>query len=287
MIFLKKYGVSILFFMLLLGNIFIWYAVLSEERGDVLTVAFLDVGQGDAIFIEAPNGNQMLIDGGGNASVLRALSGVLLFYDRSIDIVMATHPDKDHIGGLPEVFKRFDVDYFIEPGVSAETGAYRELTALVAREYGIENLVARRGMKIFLDEDVVFCILFPDRDMEGADANDASIVGKLVYGDASFLFTGDAPEKIENFIVSLDGTALDADVLKVGHHGSKTSSGELFLGFISPRYSVISSGKENRYGHPHTEVFERLKEFKSVILRTDELGTIIFKTDGRGVVFEG
>jgi len=275
----KWYLLGVLF----LANVLIWYAIFAEERAGILTVAFLDVGQGDAIFIEAPNGNQMLIDGGVNTRVLQELSAVMPFYDRSIDVVLATHPDKDHIGGLPAVLKNFKVDYFIEPGVAAETSVYRELVRLVMSEEGMEKVLARRGMKVFLDETTYLLILFPDRDMSGANANDASIIAKLVYEDTSFLFTGDASQKMENFVVSLDEKMIDVDVLKVGHHGSKTSTSDLFLGYASPLFSVISAGAANRYGHPNEEVIARLEQFESEILRTDESGTVIFKSDGKNV----
>lgn len=265
---------------LFLVNLLIWYAIFSEPRNGILTVAFLDVGQGDAVFIEAPNGNQVLIDGGPNRSVLKALSEVMPFYDRSIDMVVATHPDKDHIGGLPAVFDRYDVSFFLESGVTAETGVYTELMERVENEELTNRFLTRRGMTFFLDESVYLEILFPDRDVSGLNPNEASIVAKLVYGNTSFLLTGDAPEKIEKFITSLDKENLDVDVLKVGHHGSKTSTGESLLGYSSPEYAVISLGKNNRYGHPHEDVLEKLSRFNVNIFRTDELGSIIFTTDG-------
>ena len=268
-----------------LVNVLIWYAIFSESRGEILTIAFLDVGQGDAIFIEAPNGNQMLVDGGPNRGVLKALSGVMPFYDRSIDVVVATHPDKDHIGGLPDVFKNFTVDFFIEPGVIADTGIYQELARLVELE-GAAAILARRGMKILLDDNVYLLILFPDRDVGGLSPNDASIVARLVYGGTSFLLTGDSPKKIENFLVDLDRENLKADVLKVGHHGSKTGTSEHFLGYTAPRYAVISSGRENRYGHPHEEVLSLLKNFHIDVLRTDQLGSVIFTSNGEDIYFE-
>lgn len=274
----KWYLVAVLF----IANFFIWGAVFAEERGGFLTVAFLDVGQGDAIFIEAPNGNQVLIDGGAGSAVFAPLGEMMPFYDRTIDIVVATHPDADHIGGLPEVLRRYEVDFFIDPGVSSDTGIYDAL--IRARdESRAEYIVARRGMEIALGGGAVLEILFPDRDMEGADTNDASIVLKLVYGDTSFLLTGDSPQKIEKYLVFIDGKNLDVDVLKAGHHGSKTSSSESFIGYTSPDYAIISAGKDNRYGHPHAEVLARLADSGAEILRTDEEGTIVFKSDGERI----
>jgi len=282
---LKWYLLAVLF----LVNLLIGHAIFSESRNGILTVAFLDVGQGDAIFIEAPNGNQMLIDGGPSKAVLKALSLVMPFYDRSIDVVLATHPDKDHIGGLPAVFENFDVEYFIEPGVSADTAVYHQLlqiTATADAAGALKRIFARRGMRVSLDEEVEFIILFPDRDVSGISPNDASVVAKLIYNDTSFLLTGDAPVKIERFIASLDGAELDVDVLKVGHHGSKTSTSRELLGFASPYYAVISAGRDNRYRHPHEEVLSLLEQFGVNVLRTDESGTIIFKSNGENIFIE-
>ena len=257
----------------------VWYFVLANEREQVLTVAFLDVGQGDAIFIEAPNGNQMLIDGGRNRSVLRELSRVMPFYDRSIDVVLATHPDEDHIGGLPDVLKRFDVDLFLEPGVKHDTNAYKETLRLIEAN-NIKHVLARRGMQIDLGGGVSLEILFPDHDVTGLESNAASVITRLVYGETEFLFTGDSPRAIEKYVVLLDGAHLRIDVLKVGHHGSKTSSADVFIAAVLPQFAVISAGKDNRYGHPHEEVISALKDVDAIIVSTSKNGTIIFESDG-------
>lgn len=275
---LKWYVLTLLF----LSNFFIWYVVFAEGGGGTLTVAFLDVGQGDAIYIEAPNGNQILIDGGSNKSVLRELSKVMPFYDRTIDIVLATHPDKDHIGGLVDVLDRFEVETFIEPGVSSDTAVYASLVRHIEQNK-VESIIARRGQKIVLDDEVVFTILFPDRGVSGVGSNDASIVAQLVYGETEFLLTGDSPRKIEKYLVSVDGKNLKSDVLKAGHHGSKTSSSELFVGFVSPKYGIISAGRDNRYGHPHKEVLDVFEKFNIPLKNTAESGTIIFTSDGENI----
>jgi len=264
---------------LFLANLFVWNAIFAESRNGVLTVAFLDVGQGDAIFIEAPNGNQLLIDGGPDRSVLRELSSVMPFYDRSIDVVVATHPDKDHVHGLIDVMKRFDVRYFFEPGTESDTSSYRALKEEVEKS-STEKILARRGMRVHLDEDAFLEILFPDRDVSGVETNTASIVAQLHYGGTTFLLAGDSPQSIENYVVSLEGGNLKSDVLKLGHHGSKTSTSEVFLGFVSPRYAIISSGKNNSYGHPHQDVMDTLARFGVDSMRTDALGTVVFRSDG-------
>ncbi|MEK7157820.1 MAG: ComEC/Rec2 family competence protein [Patescibacteria group bacterium] len=273
-----------LYFLLgfLVANIFIWHTVAMEDRRGVLKVSFLDIGQGDAIFIEAPNGNQVLIDGGSNKAVLKELGKVMPFYDRTIEAVIATHPDKDHIGGLIEVLKNYRTDFVMEPGVSSDTGAFQELEKTI-KEKNLPKILARRGMSLSLGEGVYLNILFPDRDNEDWETNTASIVTKLTYGDTSFLLTGDSPIAIEKYLSMIDGKNLKSDVLKAGHHGSRTSTSESFASLVSPEYAVISAGKDNRYGHPHKEVLDILEKIKATILKTYELGTISFSSDGEKI----
>ncbi len=258
--------------------VLVWYAVFWESRSG-LAVAFLDVGQGDAIFIQTENGNQVLVDGGQNKKVLSELGKVMPFYDRSIDMVIETHPDEDHIGGLTEVLKRYEVGLVMESGVDSKSAVYEEIKNVTA-EKEIKNILARRGMKINLDEGVYLLILFPDRDVSKLDSNYGSVVAKLVYGKNSFLLTGDSPKAVESYLVFLDAKNLKSDVLKVGHHGSDTSTSEIFSGYVSPEYAVISVGKENKYGHPRKEILERLKQFGAAVFRTDESGAVKMKSDG-------
>jgi competence protein ComEC len=270
---------------LLLGlfilNIFIWSIIFGSEGGK-LTVAFLDVGQGDAVYIEAPNGNQVLIDAGSSKAVLRQLGKVMPFYDRSIDVVIATHPDKDHIGGLPDVLARYDVDFILDSGRAGASATYKELYTLVDA-LGVQSIQAKRGMVVMLDDDVHLNILFPDRDVPELESNTASVIAQLVYGETEFMLTGDSPKAIESYLVMLDGGNLESDVLKVGHHGSKTSSAEVFIGYVQPKYSVISADRNNKYGHPHKEVINTLEQFGSVILSTGDSGIIVFESDGENV----
>src|SRR3989344_9310935 len=167
---------------LLLGAAFSVYAASREDRGGILTVAFLDIGQGDAIFIDAPSGNQMLIDGGPGKSVLRELSKVMPFYDRSIDVVVATHPDADHISGLNDVLNKYKVALFVEPGVESDTAVYKELKNEVAAK-NIKIVEARWGMSVDLGNGTILEILFPVLDPTGMETNMASIVARLVYGE--------------------------------------------------------------------------------------------------------
>lgn len=265
--------------------ILIWHAALTSERG-VLTVAFLDVGQGDAIYIKSPNGNQMLIDGGPNAAVLRELGNVMPFYDRTIDLVEATHPDKDHIGGIPDVLAHYKVPLILRSGAENDTGAFEALDQLV-HNGAVKEIIAKRGMIIDFGDGVYAEILYPDRDVSHiSDTNDASIVTRVVYRDTEFLFTGDLPSALENHLVALDGEGLHSDVLKAGHHGSKNSSSVLFLQTVKPQYGVVSAGADNSYGHPSKEALGRFAQLGIPILSTIEKGTIIFKSDGERVSVE-
>lgn len=264
---------------LLLGAVFSVFIAWQEQKNGILTVAFLDIGQGDAIFIEAPNGNQILIDGGPGKSVLRELAQVVPFYDRSIDVVLATHADQDHVGGLPDVLEKYKINIFMETGVSGPSSAYEELEKIIDVQ-SIKKILVRKGMVVDLGAGATLQILFPDRDPSGMETNTSSIVVRLVYGENEFLLTGDSPQAIEKYLISAEGALLQSDVLKAGHHGSKTSSSAEFVSAVSPEYAVISAGKDNRYGHPHREVLDILNNFGTKILRTDTEGRIVFKSDG-------
>lgn len=260
------------------------YTRFIVPESNVLSVSFLDVGQGDAIYIRAPSGNDMLIDGGPDQSVVQALHQVMPPFDRDIDLVVATHPDKDHIAGLIEAFEEFDVNDYLHSEIHSDTSFDDSLAQHEKTEPDLQTVLARRGQRIILDPDhgVFLDVLFPDQDTENfKDTNDASIVLRLVYRDSSFLLTGDAPMSVEQFLVSHDKEHLQSDVLKLGHHGSKTASSEEFLKQVQPSYAVVSAGKNNRYHHPNPEVVARVSELGIPILSTMDMGTITFVTDGQ------
>lgn len=256
-----------------------WMAYDMPEKK--LTVAFLDIGQGDSIFIQSPTGRQVLIDGGIDRDVLAQLASVMPFFDRSIDVMIATHPDKDHIGGLPYVLEQYDIDVVLDPGLEADTEGYAFYSDMRAHEKDVVYHEARRGQVIDLGGGAYLRILYPDKDMDGAeDTNSASIVAQLVYGETEVMLTGDAPDETESYLVSID-THLKSDILKAGHHGSKTSTSQAFLDAVDPDYTIISAGKDNSYGHPHQEVTDRLIAASTTILTTFEEGTIVFESDGK------
>ena len=278
--FIRKYPREIVVSVLILSNIFVWVAVYQRQPSNILTVYFLDVGQGDAIFIDSPQHGRVLIDGGANRKVLSELGKILPFADKRIDVMMATHPDKDHIGGLPEVVSRYEVGVFLEPGVKSENTIDDELERRI-EENNISKLLARRGMVVNFGDGAKLQILFPTQNVSNWETNRASIVAKLVYRDKSFLLTGDSPIAIENVLVNLDPKILDSDVLKAGHHGSRTSTSLEYAETVSPEYAVISAGKDNSYGHPHREVLDILEKVDAKIFSTAELGTIKFETNGK------
>lgn len=270
-------------FVLVAVTIVIWVAVAQASTGGELRVTFLDVGQGDAIFISSPSGAQILIDGGKNRAVIRELGRVMPLFDRSIDVVLATHPDSDHIGGLPDVLERYRVGMIVQSSVLDPEGVDAAAFDAAVREEeedGGVQLVAERGQVIDLGGGVTFEILFPDRFLPQVETNLGSIVGRLTYGSTSFMLTGDSPDEIEKYLVLLDAEGLKSNVLKAGHHGSRTSSSLQFVGFVSPEYGVFSRGCDNSYGHPHEEpvaVFARLG-VQTFDTCTD--GAVTFVSDG-------
>lgn len=260
----------------------ILYANIAEDRRGFLTVTFLDVGQGDATFIDAPSGRQMLIDGGPGSSVIRELARVMPWYDRTIDVVVATHPDADHIEGLIEVFERYQVSTILVSSVDGTTALSKTLDAKIQNE-GARVIAAQRGDVVDLGEGAVFEILFPDRDVSRVATNVGCVVGRLVYGNTAFMLPCDATSAIEEYITRLDSASVDADVLKAAHHGSKTSSALPFVAAVSPAYAVYSRGCDNSYGHPHADVVETFARLGIPTHDTCEEGAITFVSDGVSV----
>jgi competence protein ComEC len=283
---IKKYLPYILLIFLLILTIGIWFFAFKYSRSNnYLKVAFLDVGQGDSIYIEAPNGRQMLIDAGPDAKVLSSLAKVMPFADRSIDMVVATHSDMDHIGGFPLLLDNYKVTSILENGATSNSKISASLEEKIAKDK-INKIIARRGMRILLDDNknIYFDILFPDRNVSNLDSNDGSIVGKLVYGNNSFMLTGDATLYTENQI-EWNKDNISSNILKLGHHGSRTSSSILWLEKVKPEVAIVSAGKNNKYGHPHQEVLDRLSSLHIPFLNTAEKGNIVFTSDGMKLIY--
>jgi competence protein ComEC len=247
-----------------------------------LEVTFLDVGQGDAILIETPDGVDVLIDGGPDAAVLRELSSALGPFDRTIDMVIGTHPDKDHIAGLVDVLSRYKVTHIMTTENRGETMvATSYQTALVHEGATVDY--ARAGQVYALGASTTLTIFSPASDPSMLESNTASIVAKLSYGDIDFMLTGDAPVGIEDYISGMYGELLRSEVLKLGHHGSRTSTSDLFLATVQPQFAVVSAGADNRYGHPHSEVVERVEAANVILQSTAQQGRIEFQSDGTTV----
>ncbi len=263
----------------------VWIAVLEESRTHVLRVSFLDVGQGDAIFIVSPTGRQILIDGGAGSEVLRKLSTVMPWYDRSLDLVLGTHADTDHIGGLIQILPRYRVAEIVVPSTRGSTEAWRTYLGeiRVEEKSGARVLAAERGLRLDLGGGAYLDVLFPDRPVPGLETNTGCVVTRLVYGETAFMLPCDSPKEIEQYLVLLDGSNLKSNVLKAGHHGSKTSSAPLFVGMVDPQFAVYSRGCDNTYGHPAAETVATFERFNIPTLDTCTDGTITFISDGQTV----
>lgn len=273
-------GAAIL--ILVLVTLCIWYAAFREDRRGFLTVSFLDVGQGDAIFIQAPGGRQVLIDGGPDSSVVRQLGRVMPWYDHSIDVVVATHPDADHISGLIDVLGRYDVATVIQSSVRGSTALWQTFNTTIQSE-GAQVVEATRGKVIELGGGARLEILFPDREVTRVETNTGCVVARLVYGTTSFMLPCDTTSEVERYLVQLDGANLQSDVLKAAHHGSKTSSSPSFLGYVNPEYGIYSRGCDNSYGHPSQQTVDTFARFEIPTLDTCKEGTITFVSDGKTV----
>ncbi|MEJ2749126.1 MAG: ComEC/Rec2 family competence protein, partial [Anaerolineae bacterium] len=246
-----------------------------------LHIVFIDVGQGDATFIQTPSGRQILIDGGYYPSVLNdALGRQMPFWDHELDLMIATHPDADHISGLAGVFERYRVDQLITNGQGlGESPIYDAvLTAAEEAETPIHRALA--GETILIEDGVQLEVLHPGAELLPDERNENSVSMRLVYGDFGFIFTGDAEHKAEQAMLARGGS-LAVPVFKAGHHGSNGSSSAEMLAAVRPSIITISVGADNNFGHPSPEMLQRAADIGATVLRTDQLGTIELITDGQ------
>ena len=249
-----------------------WFTYAASTE---LEVDFLDIGQGDAILIKTPMGQNILIDGGPDDTIIKRLGENLAFWDKRIDLMILTHPHDDHVGGLVDVIKRYNVKQILYTGVIHTSPAYLEWLELI-RERKIPLVIIDRPQKINLGENCYFEILYPQESLLGKEVsnlNNSSIVAKLIYGQTKFLLSGDAEVEIEQELLNKN-MDLQADIFKAGHHGSDTSNSQNFLQAVSPKIVVIQVGADNDFGHPSRRVLKRLERIGAQVFRNDLDGTV-------------
>ncbi len=278
MIFLKKFS-KLIIVLLIISLLFCACTdtvnVPNTNVPEDLYVHFIDVGQADCELITL-NGHSMLIDGGNvddGKDIVRYIRSLGI---ESLDYIFATHPHEDHIGGLDEVIDAFPVNVIYSPVDEYSGECFKYFKKAADKKCGIT--VCRGGISLSFSNAFID-VLWPYSPENEKETNNMSIVLKLIYGEASFLFTGDVEHDVESQLVK-NGEDLSANVLKVGHHGSSSSTSYLFLRSVMPQFAVISCGKNNEYKHPHKETLDMLNQADVELYRTDQLGTVIISTDG-------
>lgn len=247
-----------------------------------LRISYIDVGQGDSILIQIPNGKNVLIDAGDNDQGDKVVSYLKSQGVEHLDVTIWTHPHADHIGGADVVTNAFDIGQIVMPKQTSTTQSFRSLINAISQK-GLKITEAKAGLKLDLGSEVKAELLAPN-STHYEEVNDYSAVLRLTYGQTTFLFTGDAQSESEQEMINA-GYDLKADVLKVGHHGSQTSTSASFLTKVQPKYAVISVGKDNDYGHPKSSILTRLQKASVNLYRTDESGTVVAESDGKNITF--
>ena len=268
---------KIILFLLFL-NIITFSVVYSLSSVDDLQVIFFDVGQGDSIFIETPQKHQIIIDSGPeNKTLLEKVSSAMPYWDKTIDLIILTHTDSDHISGFFELLDNYVVENILWSGVSGDSSKSEKWEEMINLEGA--NIIYSNDIDKIILGNVVMDVISPNNyiiEKYSKNANDISVVSKMTYKDSSFLFTGDITSKVEKEIINED---IFADVLKVAHHGSRHSTYDDFVAKVNPLIAVIQVGK-NSYGHPNDDVLTRLSNFGIKVLRSDINGDIKISTDG-------
>ena len=245
------------------------HEMMLMPDGHSTTVHFFDVGQGDSIFITGPHGQQVLIDGGPDLSALTKLGQSMPYFDRTIDWLVLTHPHLDHVASLPQILRRYNVGHVLISGAAYENGPYQEFLTLITQQH-IPVIIAVSMDDIDLGDGLTLDVLWPAPDYLGRTLkhiHDSCIMFKMQFDGHSILFTGDAETSAEQSLIDAH-TDLHADILKVGHHGSRTSTSSGFLLAVHPSLAVISVAKINTYGLPHPSIVRRIKHFGIPIMMT-------------------
>lgn len=246
-------------------------------------VFFFDVGQGDGALVVSPSGKQIVVDGGPNLSLLQQVGSAMPLWDRRIDLLILSHPHLDHLESFPELLRRYRIDAVLISGVHAPSSRYRELLELITEEKATVH-IADPSTDIDMGDGLILDVVWPPpiyvgKEFEG-DLNDTSVVVRMIYGADSVLFTGDAELHEEGEILS-SGADIDADILKAGHHGSRTSSSTGFLLEVTPDFAIISAGRDNSYGHPHPEILRRFDLLDIPVHVTSQSGSLELIFDGK------
>src|SRR3989339_268200 len=262
------------------------------EQFEGIKMTFLDIGQGDATFIEFDNGQQMLVDCSEDARVLEALGRVMSYYDHDIDYMVVTHPDSDHFGGCEDVLNRFDVRHIVHTGFEKNNDSQWD-AFLSAKDLESGDHIEINKEDVWNIGSSSLHFLYPDHSLSGdskipglnkeSNNNNTSIIFELSYGGYSVLMMGDAEEPLEKYLLSIYGDQLDSDILKLGHHGSDSSSIQEFINVVTPLHAIASAGVSNKFGHPSRRVLKRLERASSTVWRTDQQGDIEFGIGINGI----
>jgi competence protein ComEC len=246
-----------------------------------LSVHFIDVGQADSILVHTPGDHNMLVDAGNNEDAETVTSYLSRQGVKKINILVGTHPHEDHIGGMDAVVQQYQIGQIYMPKASSNTKTFRDVLQAI-KDKGLKVSSPVPGSAIALDPTIKVQVLAPNSS-QYEDLNNYSIVLKVTYGKTSFLLTGDAERESENEMLLSSAVSPKADLLKVGHHGSSSSTSAAFLKAVAPKYAVISVGKDNDYGHPKSVTLNRLQQAGVTVYRTDLYGTIVAESDGQTI----
>ncbi|MCD5415359.1 MAG: MBL fold metallo-hydrolase [Clostridiales bacterium] len=253
-----------------------------SDFDSLLSIHVIDVGQSESILIIAPNRNTILIDAGDEDSGRKVVRYLKKRKIDDIDVMIVTHPHSDHIGGVEAVVNKYDIDKFFMPDITHDTDTFEGLLQVLDK-HDIDVSFGKKNMRMRIDENLYLFLLSPMKD-HSDNLNNWSIVTKIQYNQKSFLFTGDAEHELEADLVEMyDANFLRSHVLKIGHHGSNTSTTDRFLDVVRPSVALISIGKENPYGFPHKDVIKRLIDRNIMIYRTDEQSNIVILSDGNEI----